>query len=69
MIVLGPKDTRFKTDGIKILAATKWKDIGPGKSSRKLKVKILKSGKVKLIVQRKCNKEGGKGVYEFEAKP
>lgn len=64
---LGPGDTRFKTDGLKIVAATKWKEISPGKSKRKLKLKILKSGKVRLSVHRKCKKEGGKGVLTLNA--
>jgi hypothetical protein len=62
---LGPEDTKFKTEGLEIVAATKWKETEPGKIERKLKVKVLKSGEVQLDVIRDCRKEGGRNSLKF----
>jgi len=65
---LGPEDTKFETEGLKILAATKWKEKGPGKSQRKLKVEATKAGKASLTAIRDCKKDGGMATFEIEVK-
>lgn len=62
-----PEETKIETDGIKILAATKWKESAPGKLERKLKVEAEKPGEVSIKVTRSCKKEGGKGKLVLTA--
>jgi len=62
---LTPEDTEFKTDGLKIIAATKWKEPAPGNLERKLKIKVLRSGNVELTAKRNCRKEGAKETLKL----
>jgi hypothetical protein len=61
------KDTKFKMDGVKVLGATDWKDLGPDVFSRQLKVQVLddKSKKINISATRTCDKEGGFGVFSL----
>ena len=65
---LGPEDTKFETEGMKILAATSWKEIEPGQLQRKLKIEVEKAGEVTLKVIRDCRKGGAKSDYKLEVK-
>lgn len=59
----GIESTRFTSDGLKILGATKWTEGTTGVFERKLKVRIDESmnGEAVLNVVRKCDKDGGRG--------
>ncbi len=59
--------TKFLLDGIKVLGQTKWVEKGTGIWERKLKLQVTNSpsGKASLKAERKCDKEGGKGVLNF----
>lgn len=62
--------TKFKTNGIKVVQATKWKEITSGTWERKLKVKIIDTskGEVTINATRTCDKEGGFGVMKLKTK-
>jgi hypothetical protein len=62
---INPDDTKFEADGMKIKAATKWKEIEPGKLQRKLKVEIEKAGELTLKVIRECRKGGAENTYKL----
>lgn len=57
----GIENTKFKYEGVKVLGATKWKEIANGKFERKLKLKVLKGETPELMLEaiRTCDKEGG----------
>lgn len=56
------KQTKFDYSGVKILGATKWKELSSMHYTRKLKVKVTDTSKKHMItVVRSCNKEGGEG--------
>lgn len=59
----GIENTKFKYEGVKVLGATKWKEIANGKFERKLKLKVVEGGEKELVLEaiRKCDKEGGYG--------
>lgn len=59
----GIENTKFKYDGVKVLGATKWKEIANGKFERKLKLKVVEGNNPNLTLEaiRKCDKEGGYG--------
>lgn len=54
-------DSKISADGVKIIGATKWKEIKPGLLVRKLKLKVLETANSEIIVRckRTCDKEGG----------
>ncbi len=64
----GIKATKFKTDGLKVIQATRWNESSPEVWDRKLKLKVTgnKSKKVKISADRECEKEGGHGVLTLE---
>lgn len=64
----GIENTKFKYEGIKVLGATKWKEIASGKFERKLKLKVLEGDQAELILEaiRKCDKEGGYGKLSMK---
>ncbi len=64
------KDTKFDTEGFKILGATDWKETKPGVWERKMKLKVSepKKGKSTLSATRKCDKEGGFGTISVNVK-
>lgn len=63
-------DTDFEGDGLKIMQATKWKEVKPGVYTRKLKVQVTgnKTGELSLSASRTCHKEGGYGELELKEK-
>ncbi len=65
------KKTKFKTNGMKVVGATKWKQNSTMEYERKLKVKILSNEDGKLIfnVTRTCDKDGGFGSLKLDAVP
>lgn len=67
----GIESTDYKTDGVDIVAATKWKETSPNVWKRKLKLKVEgnKKGKLMLSATRTCDKEGGFGSIDFQATP
>lgn len=68
----GIESTKFRYKGIKVLGATKWKEIANGKYERKLKLKVLESEEKEMVLEaiRKCDKEGGYGKISLKrAKP
>jgi hypothetical protein len=60
----GIKATKFDGEGLKLLGATKWKEIELGTYVRLIKAKVTsaKDGSGALHARRKCDKEGGYGV-------
>lgn len=56
--------TKFTYENLKIMGATDWKEVQPGLYSRQVKAKVTndKAGDAKLIVDRKCEKDGGYAV-------
>ncbi len=65
------KKTKFKSVGLKILGATKWKQVSAMKYTRSLKVKVTgtKNGKVFINAVRTCDKEGGSGSLVLKSVP
>ena len=63
-----PTQTKFKTDGFDVLAATTWKEITPGVWTRQVKVKVKADAtkKMTLTATRTCDKEGGLGTYSLD---
>lgn len=63
-----PAQTKFKTEGFDVLAATTWKEATPGVWTRQVKVKIKADAKKKmtLTATRTCDKEGGLGTYSLD---
>ncbi|MCP4583127.1 MAG: hypothetical protein GY839_16085 [candidate division Zixibacteria bacterium] len=61
--------TQYKTDGLKIAGATKWKETSPDTWKRKLKliVESNEKGKPTIAAVRTCEKEGGFGEYKCAA--
>ena len=64
---VAPEETKIETDGIKILSATKWKEIDPGKYERKLKITAEKAGEVSIFVSRTCKRDGGEAKLVLKA--
>lgn len=56
-------DTEIKVAGSQITGTTKWVNTEGKTWERKIKVKILadKSNKAVIVVERSCNRDGGKG--------
>ena len=65
------KKTKFKMNGLKVVGATEWKQIGAMDHERKLKIKVLGTEDGKLIFNavRTCDKDGGFGSLKLEAIP
>lgn len=61
-----PEETKIEVDGLKVIAATKWKEVEPGKLERKLKVSAERTGEVSIAASRTCKKEGGKGFLTLD---
>lgn len=66
-----PEKTKFKTDGLKVLGVTHWKETNTGTWTRKIKVKVLNDPKKKatLSASRSCDKEGGYGILTLDKLP
>ena len=65
---VGIDATEFSGDGLKVIAATPWKETGNGLFTRDLKVKVTgnKNGKLVLYAQRTCSRQGGLGKLELK---
>lgn len=65
----GIQSTKFKSNGMKILSATKWDEVSGGVWERKLKLKIEGTGKGNLTINatRTCDKEGGSATLKLSA--
>jgi hypothetical protein len=63
----GIESTRFTSEGLKILGATKWTEVSSGVFERKLKIRIDESmnGSALLNAVRKCEKDGGMGTIRL----
>jgi hypothetical protein len=63
----GIESTKFTSEGLKILGATKWTEVSSGVFERKLKVRIDESmnGSALLNAVRKCDKDGGMGTIRL----
>ena len=61
------KKTKFKLNGLKVLGATKWKQLSSMEYERKLKILITgaKNNKVTLNAIRECDKDGGFGSLKL----
>lgn len=59
--------TKFKTEGVKVLSASEWKQVSPTKFVRTVKMQVLPTAKNKitLIATRTCDKEGGYGTFSL----
>jgi len=57
--------TKFKTEGVKVISASDWKQVSPTKFVRTVKMKVIATDKKKItfIATRTCDKEGGTGVF------
>lgn len=66
----GIEATKFKSEGIKVLGATKWKETAPLKFVRLFKVKIEKTDKGECVfhTRRTCDKDenGGYGFLRLK---
>lgn len=64
----GIKATKFTGEGLKLLGATKWKEVATGTYVRLVKTKVTpaKDGAGALHARRKCDKEGGYGVITLK---
>jgi hypothetical protein len=62
------KDTKFTYEGLKIEGATEWTEKQAGVYIRKIKTKLITDNlkEVKLTATRKCNKDGGYGVFTIK---
>ena len=67
----GLKATKFKSDGMKILGATAWKEKKANTFLRMIKVEInhTKNGEAIFQARRTCDKEGGYGVIKLKTLP
>lgn len=65
---VAPAQTKFKTDGFKVISATTWKEATPGIWTRQVKVKVNPDAKKKITMTatRTCDKEGGLGTYNLD---
>ena len=68
---VGLEETNFKMNGLKIIGATKWKQISTMEYERKLKLQVVgtKEGKVIINATRICDKDGGFGSLAINAAP
>ena len=65
---IGIDATKFNFKGVKVLGATKWKELSAGKYVRKFKMKITEDTKGKHILSatRTCEKDGGAGSISLK---
>jgi hypothetical protein len=65
------EETTYEPVGLKILAATDWKEISKGVFERKMKMKVIGSlkGDISLLVRRKCIKENNFGILTLKSFP
>jgi hypothetical protein len=63
----GIKATKFSGEGVKLLGATKWKEVAQGTYVRLVKTRVVatKNGAGALHARRKCDEEGGYGVIQI----
>ena len=63
----GIKATKFNGEGLKLLGATKWKEVAQGTYVRLVKTRVMaaRNGAGALHARRKCDKEGGYGVIQL----
>lgn len=68
---VGIKETKFRMDGMKVVAATSWSQKSTMVWERKLKTVIKSNEEGKLVISgvRKCDKDGGYGSLKLEAVP
>lgn len=68
--VVAPSQTKFKTDGVKVLNASAWKQTGAAKYERTVKMEVLKDdkNKITLMALRSCDKGGGSGTFTLPKK-
>ena len=66
--VVAPAQTKFKTEGFDVVAATAWKEATPGVWTRQIKIKVKADAtkKITLTATRTCEKEGGLGTYSLD---
>ncbi len=64
------KKTKFKLNGMKVLKATRWKQLSSMVYVRKLQITITgtKGNKVSINAIRECEKDGGFGSLKLETK-
>ncbi|MBN1541348.1 hypothetical protein JW992_04310 [candidate division KSB1 bacterium] len=64
---VGIEETKFQSEGLKILGATPWKEIKFNTFERMLKVQITEDAEKEAILhaRRTCNKEGGYGIIKL----
>ena len=64
----GIKATKFNAVGMKVLGATKWKEVAPERFRRLVKVKVTSAekGEGAFHARRTCDKEGGYGVLKIK---
>jgi hypothetical protein len=64
-------ETKFIPVGLKILAATDWKEVSDGVFQRKMKLHVIgnKSGKLELKATRKCSRENSVGTFKLKCIP
>jgi hypothetical protein len=62
------KKTQFKLNGIKVIGATKWKQLSSMDFERKLKIVITEKTKNEAIINaiRECDKDGGFGSLKLD---
>lgn len=63
----GIKATQFSGEGLKLLGATKWKEVALGTYVRLVKTQVTaaRDGAGALHARRKCDKEGGYDVIQL----
>lgn len=60
--------TKYDFTGVKVLGATKWKEISGGKFERKFKLQVTddEKGKHLMSATRTCDRDGGAGSIKFD---
>jgi hypothetical protein len=64
----GLEATKFDFTGLKVLGATKWKELPDGKYERKFKLQVTEDPKNKHLLSavRTCDKDGGSGSVKID---
>lgn len=65
------QNTEFEVQGLKILGATKWKQLSSRTWERKFKIEVIgdKDGELEFKTIRKCNKGGGTEDLNLKSEP
>lgn len=65
------EETTYEPDGVKILAATDWKEVSAGQWTRKIKLEVTgkESRKRSFAVRRKCSRDHHVAVLSFDSVP